>query len=46
MILNKVTVQAYLEDIASLAPDHCNKVSIPVKQVVIFLLVEGFTFNI
>lgn len=38
-------VQAYLKDIVGLVPDHHNKTNIAVKQIVIFLLVEGLAFN-
>lgn len=40
------SVQAYLRDIASSVPDHCNKASIIIKQVVILLLVEGPAFSL
>lgn len=36
-----VEVQAYFRDIAGPTPDHCSKVRIIIKWVVIFLLVAG-----
>lgn len=31
--INALHIQAYLGDIASLFPDHCNKANIAIKQV-------------
>lgn len=39
--MKNLKVQAYLEDIAAWVPDCCNKSSIAIKQVAMFLLVEG-----
>ena len=40
------SVQAHLGDIASSVPEHHNKVSIMIKQVIILLLVEGTAFGL
>lgn len=39
-------IQAHLGANAGSVPDHCNKASITIKPVVIFLLVEGFASNL
>lgn len=39
-------VQAYLRGIAGSIPDHHDKVNIPIKWVVVFVVVEGLAFNL
>lgn len=42
-------IQAYFRDTACLIPDYCNKASIAIKQVTVFLLEGGgggLTFNL
>lgn len=45
-MMKNLKVQAYLQDIMGWVPDHCNKSSIAIKQVAMFLLVEGLKHNI
>ena len=40
-----IIIQIYHRDIAGSIPDHCNKVGSIIKQVDIFLLVEGLAFK-
>ena len=40
------TRQAYPDDTMVLVPHHYNTASITIKQVVIFLLVEGLAFSL
>lgn len=40
------TLQAQCGDTASFVPDHRDKASITIKPGVIFLLMEGFAFNL
>ena len=42
----KECVWAYLRDSGDLVPDHHNKISITIKQAVIFLLVEGLAVDL
>lgn len=44
--IHLTVLQAYLGEISGLASDHCNKASIAIKQVVIFLGVEDLAFNL
>lgn len=39
-------MEGYLGDISGLVPDHLNKLTIAIKQVLIFLLMEGFAFDL
>lgn len=39
-------LEPVLQDIASSVPDHCNKVGVSMKGVVIFLLVKGLALNL
>lgn len=34
-------IRANIRDIAGLVSEHCNKVTIPINQIIIFLLMEG-----
>lgn len=42
----KKNVQAYLKRIEGSVPNHCNKASITIKRLIIFLLVETLAFNV
>lgn len=39
-------MQAYLKDIEGLVSDHCSMARVKIKQVIIFLLVEGLAFSL
>lgn len=41
-----IWVPGHLGDIVRSVPDHCSKVSIAMKQVLILLLVEGLAYNL
>ena len=48
LIIRKINenmlLKANLRDTAALVPDHRNRVSVAIKRVVVFLLVEGLAF--
>lgn len=39
-------IYRHISDIASFIPDHCSKVSVTIKRVIIFLPVEGLAFKL